>query len=48
MIPTEQQVEGTCLDEVSDTLRGPENDPLVNGDGLVVSIFLDADVSSKE
>lgn len=38
----------TYLDQVSDACRGAEDDPLVHGDGLLVLVLLDCDVSSKE
>jgi len=33
---------------MSDACRGPEDDPLVHGDGLLVLVFLDCDVPAEE
>lgn len=33
---------------MSDASRGSEDDPLVDGNGLLFPVFLDCDVSSKE
>lgn len=33
---------------MSDARRGPEDDPLVHSDGLLVFVLLDGDVTSKE
>lgn len=36
------------LDKVSYASWGPEDDPLIHSDGLLVLIFLDGDVPPKE
>lgn len=36
------------LNKVSDACWGPEDNPLVNRNGLLVPVFLDGDVSSEE
>lgn len=36
------------LNKVSDACWGPEDNPLVNCDGLLAPVFLDGDVSSEE
>lgn len=45
---SDQSVSCAYFDEVSYAGRGPEDDPLVDGDGLLVLVLLDGDVSAEE